>query len=347
MIDLRSDTVTVPSVEMRDYMMNAKVGDDVYGEDPTVNVLQEKVAELFDKEAALFVPSGTMGNQISLKINTNPGEEVITEENAHIFYYETAAPAMISQIQIRTISSDQGMMDLDKIENAIRPDIYYFPKTSLICLENTHNRHGGTIIDIEYIKDVRELANNYNLKMHLDGARLWNAHAASGVELKEYAKYFDTINVCLSKGLGAPVGSLIISNKSNIEKALKVRKILGGGMRQAGILAAAGIYAIDKNLPKLELDHNNALTFAEAITKNDNIHCNLSKVETNIVVFDLGKNLDSDKFVKHCLYEGLVLSSIGNNQIRVVFHLDISNEDTLESIKIIEHILNNNESLLK
>ncbi|HOQ48892.1 MAG TPA: threonine aldolase family protein, partial [Candidatus Kapabacteria bacterium] len=254
MIDLRSDTLTRPDEAMRQALANAEVGDDVYGEDPTANLLQERIADYFGKEAALFVPSGTMSNQLSLKVLTSPGDEIIADADAHIFYYETAAPSIVSNVQIRTIRSQFGFPDLNDIERSIRPDIYYFPRTSVICVENTHNRHGGTIAPIEYIQQLRDLANSYNIKLHLDGARIWNAIVETGIDGTSYAKYFDTISVCLSKGLGAPVGSLLISSAEYIEKARHWRKILGGGMRQVGILAAAGLYALDNNLPRLKAD---------------------------------------------------------------------------------------------
>jgi len=338
-IDLRSDTVTKPSNEMRQNMIDAEVGDDVYGEDPTVNSLQEEIAKIFGKEASLFVPSGTMSNQISLKILTDQGDEIITDADAHIFYYETAAPSIISNIQIRPIKSNNGMPDLNLIEDAIRPNIYYFPKTKVISIENTHNRFGGKIIDINYIKEIKNLANKYNIFTHLDGARIWNAHIATGIKLDEYAKYFDTISVCLSKGLGAPIGSLIISNRKNIEKAIKWRKILGGGMRQVGIIAAAGIYAIRNNIKLLIEDHKNAKIFANLISKLQSIHIDINSVETNIVIFKIASNINTDLFISKCKQKGLLLSSIGKNTIRVVFHLDINNEMMYKSYDIIKEII--------
>ncbi len=335
MIDLRSDTVTVPSDEMRRYMMYAPVGDDVYGEDPTINLLQEKVADLFGKEAALYVPSGTMSNQISLKVLTIPGDEVIIESDAHVFYYETAGPAIISNVQLNTIPSDSGEMPLDEIEKAIRPDVYYFPKTRAIFVENTHNRHGGTVLSLDYIRDLRALADKHGLYLHLDGARIWNAHIASGVPLDEYGKYFDTISVCLSKGMGAPVGSLMVSDKDKIKQGLKWRKILGGGMRQAGILAAAGIYALENNLQLIEYDHIRTKRFAKAIAEMDGVECNLDSVQTNMAVFTLDKSINDQEFVSQCRSKGLLLSAIGGNKIRTVFHIQISDTMTDSAIDII------------
>lgn len=339
MIDLRSDTVTVPSDEMRQYMLNAEVGDDVYGEDPTINLLQEKTAKLFGKESALYVPSGTMSNQISLKVLTNPGDELIIEADAHVFYYETAAPSIISSTQFYTIPSEMGEIPIQEIKKAIRPDVYYFPKTKAIFLENTHNRHGGTVLSIDYIKSLREFADKYGLYLHLDGARIWNAHIASGVPLNEYGKHFDTISVCLSKGLGAPVGSLMISDVEKIRHGLKWRKILGGGMRQAGILAAAGIYAIENNLPLIRNDHRRTKHFADAISKIDGLECDLAKVQTNMAVIKLNNTVNDSEFVNECRNRGLLLSAIGDNKIRTVFHLQINDNMTEDSIGIINETI--------
>lgn len=341
MIDLRSDTVTVPSNEMRRYMMYAAVGDDVYGEDPTVNILQEKVADLFGKEAALFVPSGTMSNQISLKVLTNPADEVIIESDAHVFYYETAAPAVISNVQFFTIPSENGEIPLSGIEKAVRPNIYYFPVTKAIFVENTHNRHGGTVISIDYIKKLRDFADSKGLFLHLDGARIWNAHIASGVPLNEYGKYFDTISVCLSKGLGAPVGSLMISDNERIKQGLKWRKILGGGMRQAGILAAAGIFALENNLKLIADDHKRTLRFAKAIAEIEGLDCNLENVQTNMAVFKLDSRINDAEFVQYCQSRGLLLSSIGGNKIRTVFHIQINDAMTDTAIDIIYESIKN------
>jgi threonine aldolase len=326
MIDLRSDTVTMPSDEMREIMSKALVGDAVYGEDPSVNELQDFTAELLGKEAAIFLPSGTMGNQLGLKINTKAGDEVIVENDAHIYYYETAGPSIISQVQLRVIPSDSGMPDLNKIESCIRPDIYYFPKTTLICLENTHNRHGGTVIDLDYIKDVKMLADKYGIKMHLDGARLWNASVETGISMKEYSEAFDTINICLSKGLGAPIGSLLVGSKESITMALKWRKILGGGMRQAGIIAAGGLYAIKNNFDKLKDDHENAKLFGNEINKCDYIDCDLGKVQTNMVIFECINGMISSKLHDELITDGLLVHEVGDNKIRAVFHLHITKE---------------------
>lgn len=339
MIDLRSDTVTKPDEVMRLAMSQAQVGDDVYGEDPTVNKLQDFAAEMFGMEAALFVPSGTMANQLGLMLNTETGDEVITEADSHIYYYETAAPAILSRVQFKTIPSEIGEMPIKEIEKAIRPDIYYFPKTSTICLENTHNRHGGTILGIDYIKSVRDLANEHGLKMHLDGARLWNAIVETGIRASEWAQYFDTVNVCLSKGLGAPVGSLLLSSKENIDRAWKFRKILGGGMRQAGILAAGALYALQKNIDKLLWDHEKTKKFAEKIADNKFIEVDLNRVQTNIMTFKLHDSIDPEIFKEKCADKGLLLHHFGNNVIRVVFHIDIKDHQVDEAVEIVNEVL--------
>ncbi len=335
MIDLRSDTITKPDAGMLDAMMSAKVGDDVFGEDETTNELQEFIADMFGKEAALFISSGTMGNQLAVKILTEPGDEIIVESQSHIFFYETAAPSVISRVQMKTIDSERGMMSLNDIENAVRPDIYYFPKTSMIALENTHNRHSGTVLSKDYIKEVGILAEKYNLKLHLDGARLWNAIAATGIEAKQWAEYFDTVTVCFSKGLGAPVGSMLMSTKENIEKARKWRKILGGGMRQTGILAAAAMYAVKNNFDKIAADNENAQYFAELIAQSEKINVDLSRVETNIVYFDYSDEANFTKFVNNCQKKGLLFIPTGKTTARAVFHLHISREDTEKAANIL------------
>jgi threonine aldolase len=232
MIDLRSDTLTVPDEGMRAAMANARVGDDVYSEDPTVEHLQERLADMFGKEAALFVPSGTMGNQICLALHASTGEEVIAEQDAHIFHYENAAASVIARAQIHRIRSTAGEMFLYDVRDAIRPSAYYYPRTAVIAVENTHNRHGGTVVSTAYLQDLRGLATEHNLPMHCDGARLWNAMVATGTSARAYGDIFDTLSVCLSKGLGAPVGSVILGTRVNIERARRWRKMLGGGMRQ-------------------------------------------------------------------------------------------------------------------
>ncbi|MCX7735117.1 MAG: aminotransferase class I/II-fold pyridoxal phosphate-dependent enzyme [Candidatus Kapabacteria bacterium] len=340
MIDLRSDTVTKPTEEMRKVIANAEVGDDVYGEDPSVNELQNYVAELFGKEASLFVSSGVMGNQLALKALTNPGDEVIVESQSHIFYYETAAPSVISRVQLRPIESKDGMPDVNLIKNSIRSSEYYFPKTSLICLENTHNRHSGTIISIDYIREVKKLAIENNIRLHCDGARIWNACIETGISPKVYAEPFDTLSVCLSKGLGAPVGSLLIGSKEVISTAKKWRKILGGGMRQVGILAAAGLYAIKSHFPLLKEDHINAKKFSEILSNSPFIDINLSKVQTNIAYFHISDDINAQTFIEKLKEKEILISQTENNSFRAVFHLQINFEQAIYSAKTILETLN-------
>lgn len=337
-IDLRSDTVTMPSKEMLSAIANAKIGDDVYGEDPTVNELQEYTADLLGKEAAIFVPTGTMSNQIGLKINTNPGDEVIIEKDAHIFFYETAAPAIISNVLMRTLPSIKGEMSISDISEAIRPDIYYFPKTSLICLENTHNRHGGAILSLDYFYEVSTLAKKHNIAFHLDGARIWNASVATQIPFKKYVEPFDTISVCLSKGLGAPAGSVLVGSQEKINLARKWRKILGGGMRQVGILAAAGLYAMKNNIARLAEDHENAKYFANEISQVDEVKVDINQVETNMVVVETIKNMNANELVLKCKEKGVLFSTISENKVRIVFHLDVSKENTKKAVEIIKSV---------
>lgn len=340
MIDLRSDTVTKPSKEMRKAMYDAEVGDDVYSEDPSINELQEYIANLLGKEDAIFVPSGTMSNQIGIAVNTNTGDEIITESQAHIFYYETSGPSVISRVQIKPINSINGMMPINDIIDAIRPNEYYFPKTSLICLENTHNRHSGSIIELEYIKEVKEIAKIHNIILHCDGARLWNACIAKSISPSKYAEYFDTISVCLSKGLGAPVGSLLCGAKEKIKQAKKFRKILGGGMRQAGVIAAAGLFAIKNNYQLLIHDHDRAKLFANKLLDFDSISLDINKIKTNMVVFSPINNINIDEFLLSCRNSGLLMGKSSKNTIRAVFHFQISQEDTINAINIINNVLN-------
>lgn len=340
-IDLRSDTVTKPSKEMLEVMIYAQVGDDVYFEDDSVNELQQNVANLLGKEAALFVPSGTMSNQIALAINTSQGDEILCEKNSHIFYYETAAPSIISKVQIRTFDAPSGVPTSEQLESKIRDDIYYYPNTTLLCLENTHNRYGGLVLNNDNIKEIRQFTQSKNIKMHLDGARLWNASIYSGISLKEYSSSFDTISLCFSKGLGAPIGSILVGSNSDIQKALKWRKILGGGMRQVGLLAAACSYAIDNNFKLLEKDHINTKNFAVKLEdlivnkfgKND-LFLIKNEIQTNILVFGVTENINFDKFVENIKSKGIKFNTLDSKTLRLVFHLDISESMTNEAINI-------------
>ncbi|MBI4428059.1 MAG: aminotransferase class I/II-fold pyridoxal phosphate-dependent enzyme [Ignavibacteriales bacterium] len=326
-IDLRSDTVTKPSRGMRHAMASAEVGDDVFGEDPTVNRLQERVAELLGKEAALFVPSGVMANQLAVKILTQPGDEIIVEEGSHIFNYETAAPALISNVQIRTLQGTRGVLSVDQIGSAVRSKDYHQPRTSLVCLENTHNRAGGTIYPLQEIDRIRAFTTSRGISMHLDGARIWNAWIATGTHPKEFAKYFDTVSVCFSKGLGAPVGSAVAGTKEAIEKARRFRKVLGGGMRQAGVLAAAALYAMENNIERLSEDHEKAQLFAESVSRVPGLDIDLPSVQTNIVIIDIVKTGKSTGEILSLLKaKKVLLTEMTNTKIRAVMHLDAPKE---------------------
>lgn len=341
-IDLRSDTVTKPSVAMREAMARADVGDDVFGEDPTVNRLQEDVAGLLGKGAALFVPSGTMGNQICIKVHTQPGDEVIAERGSHVFNYETAGAAFLSSVQLHTIEGYHGALSLAEIKRALRPPVYYMPRTRLICLENTHNRAGGTIYPIEGIREINAFAKNEKLSVHLDGARLWNASAATGIPVKEYASCVDSVSVCLSKGLGAPVGSVIAGTREFIDEARHFRKIFGGGMRQAGVLAAAGLYALDHNIDRLTEDHEKAKWLAQELAEVRGLSIDLESVQTNIIIISVETVGKSPEAILAALKDQGVLLTLGNYMgIRAVTHLDVTFEQVRRAASIIRNTIHN------
>ena len=335
-IDMRSDTITLPTQAMREAMAHAPVGDDVYGEDPTVNLLQKKVAELLGKPAALFVPSGVMSNQLAIKVHTQPGDEVIVEKDSHIFNYETSGPSILSGVQLHPIIGERGVLRAEQLAPAVRPGAYYMMRTSLICLENTHNRAGGAIYPIEEIKRIRDFARALGLKLHLDGARLWNASVASGVSPKEYAQHFDTISVCFSKGLGAPVGSALVGPEDTIERARKFRKIFGGGMRQAGIIAAGALYALENNIERLKEDHYKAKVFAERIAGNPRLLVDMRTVQTNMVVFDITKTGKStDEVLTILRLKNVALSDANYASLRAVTHMNVSLEQVKKAAEIV------------
>jgi threonine aldolase len=308
-------------------MFEAEVGDDVYGEDPSVNELQKYAAELLGKESALFVSSGVMGNQICLNILTNPGDEVICERDAHIFNYESGSPAALSGIQLHPVPGVSGVITADQVEEVIRPaGAYYMPRTRLIAVENTHNRASGAVFPIDVIQNLKVLADKYNLSFHLDGARIWNASVASGISVKEYASYFDTISCCLSKGLGAPVGSIIAGSKELMTKAFRVRKAWGGGMRQSGILASAGLYALKNNIGRLKEDHQKARMLAECIASIPSLEIDLNSVQTNIIIFK-PLTLSIEESIKRCIQHGLLISVGKRDSLRMITHLDVSFEE--------------------
>ena len=341
LIDLRSDTVTKPSAQMREVMAAAEVGDDVYGEDPTINSLEERVAQLFGKEAGLFCPSGSLANQLSIRMLVAPGEELITETNSHIVRAELGAGAVFSGITTRTWLADRGLLSAADVLNIARPDSGpYLVSTTAIAIENTHNFGGGTVQPLDEIKKLRQESQSLGIALHLDGARIWNAHIASGVEFKEYGKYFDTISVCLSKGLGAPVGSLMLSTKDRVIKARAWRKRYGGGMRQAGILAAAGHYALDNNLALLKTDHKRAKEIAIAIAAVAPKVINPDHVDTNIVGLDItSMKITAAQLSEQLKASGVLASALGPKYLRVVTHLDLTDSDIEKVNQVLPQLL--------
>ncbi len=337
LIDLRSDTLTKPSPAMRRVMADAEVGDDVYGEDPTVNRLQGRVAEMLGKEAALFVPSGTMGNQICIKTHTRAGDEVIAEAEAHVFFYETAGAAFLSSVQIYPVKGHNGVLKKEDVRRVIRPEIYYMPRTRLLCLENTHNRAGGAVYPLAEFAELAGFAHEAGLAVHLDGARLWNACVATGVSPSEYCRHVDSVSVCLSKGLGAPVGSLLVSTKAFVEEARHYRKIFGGGMRQAGVLAAAGLYALDNNIDRLREDHEKAAAFAQIVGDLPGVRIKKETVQTNIVTVDFsGTGKNAGEWGARFRSKGVSLGQSGEFTLRAVAHMDVSMDQVMHAARSIE-----------
>jgi threonine aldolase len=339
-IDLRSDTVTKPTPPMRKAMAEAEVGDDVFGEDPTVNALQEKVAKLMGKETAIFVPSGTMANQLAIKSHTQPGDEVIIEATSHPYNFEGGAGAALSGVQFYCLKGLRGILDASQIEEAIRSEDHHFPVTRLICLENTHNRGGGSIYPIEKIAQIYRLAKSKGLLIHLDGARLWNASVATGIKPHEYAQWADSVSVCLSKGLGAPIGSIVAGSKTFIDRVHRFRKMFGGGMRQVGIIAAAGIYALDHHFERLKEDHQNAKHLALGLKELKGVSIDPDQVETNIIIFNIANTgMTAPQMAEAMKRNGVLIHPIGKTQIRLVTHLDVSSEDIEKALKAFEKVL--------
>lgn len=324
-IDLRSDTVTKPTKEMLEAMLNAEVGDDVFNEDPTITKLQEKTATLFKKESALFVPSGTMANQIAIKAHTNPCDEVICDFNSHVYNFEGGGIAFHSGASIKTINGNNGRINSKQVIECINPEDIHNPQTSLVCLENTSNKGGGSCYEIEEIKNIRKVCSNNNLKLHLDGARVFNAIVAKGYTSLELGQLFDSISICLSKGLGAPVGSVLVGSKALIKKAKRFRKIFGGAMRQAGYLAQAGIFALDNHIERLAEDHVNAKSIIRILEKQSYVK-NILPVETNIIIFELNDNVDDIAFINKLKEKNILVVSFGKQLIRMVTHLDFKTE---------------------
>ncbi len=323
-VDLRSDTVTKPTPEMRRAMAEAEVGDDVYGEDPTINLLEQRAAEIFGREAAIFVPSGTMGNQIAIKIHTRPGQEVICDERAHILDYEMAMVSQFSGCLPRTVAGHDGILAWADIKRKIRPKTYYVAQTGLIELENTHNMAGGTVYPQSVADEICDAAHDAGIPVHLDGARVFNAAAALGKPVAEVTRKYDSVMFCLSKALGAPVGSMLVGSKKFIEMARVYRKSLGGGMRQAGILAAAGLIALEKTPAHLPDDHANARVLAEGLAQIPGIKLDPKKVMTNIVIFDISATgMTSDVFSRKLAERNVLANGISSDAMRMVTHYDV------------------------
>ena len=341
MIDLRSDTVTKPSPAMREAMARADVGDDIYGEDPTVNRLQEVGAALVGKRAALFVPSGTLGNQLSLRAQAEAGREVIVEGQSHIIRYEQGAAAALAGVQLHWVPGQQGLMTAEQVEAAIRPKDPYSIQSALICIENTHNAGGGTVYPLSTIQAIRAVSTAHGVPMHLDGARLFNAVIASGVSAAEYARHFETVTFCLSKGLGAPAGSLICTDDhSLLERLRRFRRMYGGAMRQSGILAAAGLYAVEHNVQRLAEDHANARRLAARLQQIPDVAIDPARVETNILFFDVhSQTLSVPAFVAVLKQECVLVNAIGPKTCRAVTHLDVSAEAIEQAADRIAHVL--------
>lgn len=336
-IDLRSDTVTKPTAGMLQAMQVAQVGDDVFGEDPSINELEKRIGEMFGMEAALFCPSGTMTNQIAIKCHTQPGDEIICDETSHVYQYEGGGISFNSGASVKLLMGDRGRINSLQVEAAINPDDVHKAHSSLVCLENTSNRGGGSCYDFKEIKKISAVCKAKNLKFHLDGARLFNALVAKKETPKQYGETFDSISICLSKSLGCPVGSLLLGNKNFIKKGRRIRKVFGGGMRQAGFLAAAGIYALQNNIDRLNQDHTHAKQLAEIIATKSFVQFVLP-VETNIIIFELTDLYTAPTFVSILKEQGILGYAISPNRVRLVVHLDISEEMVNKSIDVFKKL---------
>jgi len=335
-IDLRSDTVTKPTQGMMRAIMNAEVGDDVYKEDPTANKLEQKLADMFGMDAALFFPTGSMANQAAIKMHTQPGEQLIADKWAHVYNYEGGGVSFNSGVSCKLIDGNRGMITAAQVaENINPPDFYHSPLTSLVCLENTTNKGGGACYDFSEIEKIRKVCNDHSLGLHLDGARIWNALVAKNEDPKDYGKVFDTISVCLSKGLGTPMGSVLIGKKEIMKKAMRVRKVLGGGMRQIGFMAAAGIYALDNNMERLADDHKKASEISEVLTQQSYVK-KVEPTETNIVIFYLSEEISEEKFIQDLAEKNIKISSMGQGKLRIVTHLDYTDEMHVKFLVILK-----------
>jgi len=324
-IDLRSDTVTKPSKDMLEAMMNAKVGDDVFREDETVNLLEERLAKMFGKSHALFFPSGSMANQTALKLHTNPGEQIICDKYAHIFNYEAGGASFNSGVSCKLIDGHRGMFTANQVLEAINPKDYYYSQSTLVEIENTTNKGGGACWNYDEILKIRAVCNEYKLGLHLDGARLWNALVVKNETTKQYGDIFDTISVCLSKGLGCPVGSVLIGDENLMKNAIRIRKVFGGNMRQVGYLAAAGLYALDHNFARLKNDHIKAKEIETILTKLNWVK-KVEPVETNIIVFELNNDVNENEFIQKLLRKNIKIIGMGSGKLRIVTHLNYTDE---------------------
>lgn len=335
MIDLRSDTLTQPTSAMREAIVNAQVGDDVFGDDPTVNALEAYAAQLLGKEAAVYMPSGTMTNQVALRVHTEPGDEIILESEAHIYYYEGGGPAALSGATCRLIKGKNGVFTAEDLKCVLRPEDAHFPRTKLVCLENTHNRGGGRIFPLQTIREIAQVCQEHDFKLHLDGARLWNACVATGISEAEYAQPFDTVSVCFSKGLGAPIGSALVGSKDAIERARRFRKLFGGGMRQAGIIAAGALYALKHHRVRLQEDHTNAKILAEGLHQIEGIEIEPEDIQTNIVVFYTNE-MPAQTLAERLKERGVALLPTGPNSLRAVTSLMLTQEQVRRVPRLVE-----------
>ena len=336
-IDLRSDTFTKPSAEMLDAMMHAPVGDDVFGEDPTVNALESEMAAFFGKESALYCPTGTMSNQIAIKCHTQPGDEVICEKQAHVYIYEGGGIAFNSGSQVKPIHGDRGRINAGQVVDMINPDDVHRARTSLVCLENTSNRGGGSCYEMEDIIQIKQVCDLYNLQLHLDGARFFNALVAKKQDPLQYGEIFDSISVCFNKGMGCPIGSVLVGSASFIKSARRVRKVLGGGMRQAGYMAAAARFALVNNIERLDEDHQHAKIIVEALIRKNYVG-HILPVETNIIIFELKNNHTAKTFADALRHLDILVLPISANQVRMVTHLDVTEEMVMKTVDAIKAI---------
>jgi len=344
-IDLRSDTVTKPTPGMLAAMSQAKVGDDIIDVDPTTRLLEETISDMLGKEDAIFMPSGTMTNQVGIRLHCLPGDEFLCEYDCHIYTYEQGGFAQLSQLVAHTVSGDECLLNVDLLRNRIRPDNDHYVRTKLVCLENTHNRGGGRIHPLNQVTEICDWAHSHQLKTHLDGARLFNAAVATGISERDWCRGFDSVSVCFSKGLGAPVGSCLVGTKEYIRRAKRVRKLFGGGMRQSGFLAAAALYGLHHQRDRLAEDHANAKLIAQAIRATSTLSLAFSTVDTNIVIVRLNESLGiATDFVKELAFRGVAALPFGPKSIRLVTHLDVNREQVLQACEILTALASKNIS---